>query len=116
MSEKQKLKRCPFCGGEAEIESKKHPTLDCYIYRAICAEAHKCDTNSGWCATKKLARRIWNTRPIEDKLLAFVKRVASNESLFQTIDSDGEEVMGLNSMLYYEARALLRGESGEEGK
>lgn len=47
------------------------------------------------------------------ELRAFVEKVASNESLFQTIDSDGKEVMGLNPMLYYEARALLRGEEGK---
>lgn len=80
----ERYQNCPVCGSLCEIGGDKKEGTHYYVPVSGNAE-------------------LW----------AFVEKVASNESLFQTIDSDGEEVMGLNPMLYYEARALLRREEGK---
>lgn len=66
--------------------------------------------NSGWCATKELARRIWNIRPIEDKLTAFVEKIAKMDELEYNY---GNVLAKIKNPLQNEARALLRGESEE---
>lgn len=47
-----KLKPCPFCGGEAEIAHSRN-------YYAWC---DKCETRGNWHATEAEAIEAWNTR------------------------------------------------------
>ena len=59
--ENEKLKPCPFCGGEAEINRvNKSTVLPQYkVYYCYCKQ---CGCATGACATEKLAAVAWNTR------------------------------------------------------
>ena len=70
-----KLKPCPFCGGEAHIDSDYSSELDHTFWQVW----HDCDTNPGpvrhtyghalgmkistpWCASEDAAVALWNRR------------------------------------------------------
>jgi Lar family restriction alleviation protein len=50
-----KLKPCPFCGGEPFIKQYK----DFYLYKVICGNCYV--GTGGWCE-KKEAVKAWNRR------------------------------------------------------
>ena len=71
----EKLKPCPFCGGEAHIDSDYSSELDHTFWQVW----HDCDTNPGpvrhtyghalgmeistpWCASEDAAVALWNRR------------------------------------------------------
>lgn len=58
MNSMNKLKPCPFCGGEAEIRGEKYykPMVRRNV---ICT---KCYSNSGWYKTEQEAIEMWNRR------------------------------------------------------
>lgn len=51
----EKLKPCPFCGGEASINRPSGRMLFC----VVCDD---CDANSGYYFTEEDAARAWNSR------------------------------------------------------
>lgn len=55
---KIKLKSCPFCGGEAEIQ---YGACDYNVYQAVCKEQN-CHAMSGWSDTPEEAADAWNRR------------------------------------------------------
>ena len=57
---KDKLKPCPFCGHEAELEHEEQemPTAEKW-YRVICSY---CGSNSGWLMWAEAAIESWNKR------------------------------------------------------
>lgn len=59
----EKLKRCPFCGGEAEFNSDE-------FGEGVCCEYCGASLSNGVYGEKgrKLASADWNTRPIENEL------------------------------------------------
>ena len=59
-----KLKPCPFCGGEAVLVKLVDYADDCDTYTAEC---HACDYWIGFGNPAEMAAR-WNTRPSEDTL------------------------------------------------
>jgi Lar family restriction alleviation protein len=63
-----KLKVCPFCGSEAIIEEDKKGLICVVSCNTCCAEGQVCQT-------KDEAIRMWNTRPIEDKLVEALKEM-----------------------------------------
>ena len=53
----ENLKRCPFCGNEAEC-------IEFYgLYHVICCNCHIAGKD---CSTRESAVSAWNNRPIED--------------------------------------------------
>ena len=60
----EKLKPCPFCGGDAEIRMNTFGDSEVGYYRAVCfgKEAHCLDH---WSDTREEAIEIWNRR-VED--------------------------------------------------
>jgi Lar family restriction alleviation protein len=56
---KDKLKKCPFCGGEAEIIQPDERNLEC---RIICA---KCVVSTNWYCCELQAIQAWNRRSHE---------------------------------------------------
>lgn len=59
MTEKTKLKPCPFCGGEAEL-------FEGYsLSHVYCIN---CDAQTDGLKNAKRAVELWNSRPIEDDL------------------------------------------------
>lgn len=77
MSEKQQkvvdetLKPCPFCGGEATMETSGYDN-----YFGSC---FPCSTESELEPTKELAAKRWNNRPIEDALQSKIREAESVE-------------------------------------
>jgi hypothetical protein len=74
------LKPCPFCGRAAVIANRVGGwTVDCKYYDPIlCAQenVNECAfTGSDILLSKEEAIIMWNTRPIEDKLLADLRRL-----------------------------------------
>ena len=61
------LKPCPFCGGEAKIETKETFYTEGTLYRAGC---HNIDCfiapKTTWHWNEKIARKMWNTRGAEE--------------------------------------------------
>lgn len=62
----EKLKPCPFCGGEAEIIKD-----DMYVW----GHCTNCDSDTDLYQIKKEAVAAWNARPIEDAQTAENKRL-----------------------------------------
>ena len=52
------LKRCPFCGGDAELFDEYW--IDVHYAYVMCKT---CETISDTCDTKERAIELWNTRP-----------------------------------------------------
>ena len=52
------LKKCPFCGGEADIESdiSDYGEMRFYVY------CKKCIAEGGWGFSEKEAIELWNKR------------------------------------------------------
>lgn len=53
-----KLKPCPFCGGEAEIQ---YGACDYNVYQAVC-KGQNCNAMNGWSDTPEEAAEAWNRR------------------------------------------------------
>ena len=71
----EKLKTCPFCGGEAKC-------IEFYgLYHVICCNCHIAGKD---CSTRESAVSAWNNRPIEDARAAEIKRL--REALEVIID------------------------------
>lgn len=61
----EKLKRCPFCGGEAILEE------DDGLYRVVCLLDNEdnvgfLEVSTCWMSDKEKVISKWNTRPVED--------------------------------------------------
>lgn len=59
------LKRCPFCGGKAEVRSRcnDYETDNFVMHFARC---NNCKAESAWCREETEAIKAWNTRkPVE---------------------------------------------------
>ncbi len=54
------LKRCPFCGGKAEIEYEENE-FSCKGNR-VKVQCTECGGNSGWYLSEKQAIEAWNKR------------------------------------------------------
>lgn len=59
----EKLKPCPFCGGEAREVIRK----GVFSERFSIIYCTKCEHSSGLFKGIKSAREYWNTRPLEDE-------------------------------------------------
>lgn len=58
----EKLKPCPFCGGEAEMQPWKYNwKLDGFIYDIVCLHCG-CSFKASYCETKEEAIAKWNAR------------------------------------------------------
>ena len=66
----EKLKRCPFCGGEAEFNSDE-------FGEGVCCKSCGATMHNGVYGEegRKLASADWNARPIENELEAENKRL-----------------------------------------
>lgn len=62
MSENEKLKRCPFCGGEVTHKLGDHE-IEATVFCLSCPVA--------------IPTEIWQSRPIEDELQAEIDRLES---------------------------------------
>lgn len=69
---KEKLKPCPFCGGEAKIRKDITGLTEVWCY--------DCLTNTGLQPPGDYAIKKWNTRPAEDALKA------SNEKMRKVLE------------------------------
>ncbi len=58
----EKLKPCPFCGGEADILSYDSIRLDSWLYHVYRAECQNCHTTQPSVTSFIEAVRIWNRR------------------------------------------------------
>ena len=68
----EELKPCPFCGSEAKEIIRDNASL---VY------CNKCERGTGLCKGADSARKLWNTRPIEDgkdKEIVRLKRALYN--------------------------------------
>ena len=57
----ENLKKCPFCGSMAHIQSNTWGDTDRESYSVICGNP-KCEMETGWFDTKKEAIEFWNRR------------------------------------------------------
>jgi len=53
----EKLKPCPFCGGEAAVKSRT-----AYDYVIMCRDCYVNDESNNWSQTKEEAIDAWNRR------------------------------------------------------
>lgn len=58
----KKLKRCPFCGSEAETYSESYYPFSSDIkYKVICTN-DKCQVSTRWFKSEEKAIKAWNKR------------------------------------------------------
>ena len=88
----EKLKPCPFCGGEAGYG---------YDSSMIYVDCGDCFATTGMYMSQDIAAKKWNTRHAEEKLLAFVKQCASFHDTQDAFDSCAVHDIAVN------AKALL---------
>jgi len=89
----EKLKQCPFCGGEAEL-----------CYSEVDTFCRKCNVMQG--------TELWNTRPIEDALRARI--VELEAEIYQlTVHSD-IEWQDDKSPNNTQTQTIVYGKEGEE--
>ena len=59
----EKLKRCPFCGGETQFSIDEEATIDTegrkWGYQVVCS---KCCASTGLCFSVEKAIEYWNRR------------------------------------------------------
>ena len=67
----EKLKRCPFCGGEAEYEREGTSRVSCQVSCTNCGAHHE-SGDSDWSNGKS-----WNRRPEDERLAALVRLAES---------------------------------------
>ena len=78
----ENLKRCPFCGGEAEFNSDE-------FGEGVCCEYCGASLSNGVYGEKgrKLASADWNTRPIENELIGKIGKLeAENKRLREALE------------------------------
>lgn len=65
------LKKCPFCGGEAEVV-KVHSGVAMFPYTVVC-KSNECSASVGvFKETREKAIEAWNNRPTEAEIRASV--------------------------------------------
>ena len=67
----KKLKPCPLCEGAAYIRKRE-------FNNPYCGCCSHCGAESGQFSTREQAVAAWNTRPVEDELLAALKIARAN--------------------------------------
>ena len=74
----ENLKRCPFCGSEAEFNSDE-------FGEGVCCKSCGATLSNGVYGEegRKLASSDWNARPIEDKLHEKIKKLESENARLQ---------------------------------
>ena len=55
----EKLKPCPFCGGEAKIDRRCNEVQNFWDFRVVC---NKCSVKTNWYGTKAEAIKARNRR------------------------------------------------------
>ena len=74
----ENLKRCPFCGGTANIEKGQIEFL------AYCPH---CGAQTEYCEMEQEAIKVWNTRPIENELTGKIEKLeAENTRLREALE------------------------------
>ena len=79
----EKLKTCPFCGGEAEFNSDE-------FGEGVCCKSCGASLSNGVYGEegRKLASADWNARPIEDELHGKIEKLeAENARLREALES-----------------------------
>lgn len=71
MADEQKLKLCPFCGGEARmVASGVSDDLDFPLFKIEC---QRCHASSAPVDSRAYARKLWNNREEDNSLRSFVR-------------------------------------------
>ena len=92
----EKLKRCPFCGNEAEFNSDE-------FGEGVCCKSCGATMHNGVYGEegRRLASAAWNTRPIEnelrekiEKLEAENKRLREALEFYAELDGNGIQLYG----------------------
>ena len=99
----EKLKTCPFCGGEAEFNSDE-------FGESVCCKSCGASLSNGVYGEegRKLASADWNSRPIENELEAENKRLREAlESILDAAQKDEPCIMAIKVVAY----TTLKGEN-----
>lgn len=72
----ENLKRCPFCGSEAEIIGYDNGTYRCVCLNCVCAQDMFFDS-------PEESAEEWNARPIEDKLHEEINNLEAENTCLQ---------------------------------
>lgn len=92
----EKLKRCPFCGGEAEFNSDE-------FGEGVCCEYCGASLSNGVYGEKgrKLASADWNARPIENELTEKIGKLeAENDRLREALEEIKKTVEDAQDTIY----------------
>ena len=106
----EKLKTCPFCGGEAEFNSDE-------FGEGVCCESCGASLSNGVYGEKgrKLASADWNSRPIENELHEKIEKLEREnkrlrealESILDAAQKDEPCIMAIKVVAY----TTLKGEN-----
>ena len=99
----ENLKRCPFCGGEAEFNSDE-------FGEGVCCKSCGASLSNGVYGEegRKLASADWNSRPIENELEAENARLREAlESILDAAQKDEPCIMAIKVVAY----TTLKGEN-----
>ena len=106
----EKLKTCPFCGGEAEFNSDE-------FGEGVCCKSCGASLSNGVYGEKgrKLASADWNSRPIENELNEKIEKLEMEnkrlrealESILDAAQKDEPCIMAIKVVAY----TTLKGEN-----
>lgn len=92
----ENLKRCPFCGSEAEFNSDE-------FGEGVCCKSCGASLSNGVYGEegRKLASADWNSRPIENELEAENARLREAlESILDAAQKDEPCIMAIKTVAY----------------
>lgn len=92
-----KLKPCPFCGGEAKIVKDNN---DAPFEWAV--ECMECQTTSGLAMSKKHAELIWNSRVTQKKSPLTLEQIASEYLNLCDHDCAGDNSVGIQECPFWQ--------------
>jgi Lar family restriction alleviation protein len=84
--ESEKLKPCPFCGGD---NLRIHRGVSVY-YGYCCG----CGCQSAWGGSEQAAREKWNTRPADPVKVALAEHLNSCAQWLYAIHEDAPDIWG----------------------
>lgn len=111
------LLRCPFCGGEAQLQQIPSATWDKFV--VTCKSSKCCAFYIGYCDeglydTRTKAVEAWNTRKPMERIVERLEEQAEECRKYWQEFDDEDSFGGMNA--YCDAVKIVKEEGGIDGK
>lgn len=90
----KELRRCPFCGGEAEIREEVDTSfmdgVAFVAYKVVCSKCWASPLPNNYYGDKQEAIELWNRREPIDKIVEQLKTVEVLDNAIEIVKKGGE--------------------------